>query len=102
MRIAIDYTVAIRQQAGIGNYVRKLVDAMLEQDASNQYTLLTSGRPTRERPFLTATNLRGGGIFFLAVYLNIIGYGWRLPPNPTYFSAKADINHVLNFAFLPM
>jgi len=47
MRIAIDYTAAIRQRAGIGNYVRSLVDALLAQDAKNQYTLLTSGRPTR-------------------------------------------------------
>jgi len=63
MRIAIDYTAAIRQRAGIGNYVRRLVDAMLEQDAINQYTLLTSGRPTRERPFPTAENVHGRSIF---------------------------------------
>src|SRR5437588_6208204 len=30
MRIAIDYTAAIRQRAGIGNYVRRLVDTMLD------------------------------------------------------------------------
>src|SRR5215472_9886180 len=51
MRIAIDYTAAIRQGAGVGNYVRSLVDAMLAQDSSNSYTLLASGRPPRDRPF---------------------------------------------------
>src|ERR671924_401179 len=56
MRIAIDYTAGIRQGAGIGNYVRNLVDAMLAQDFENQYILLTSGRPTRERPFPKADN----------------------------------------------
>src|SRR5271165_5855456 len=59
MRIAIDYTAAIRQGAGIGVYVRNLVDAMLAQDIHNQYTLLTSGQPTAEHPFPTAENARG-------------------------------------------
>ncbi len=79
MRIAIDYTAAVRQSAGVGNYVRRLVDAMLEQDTTNQYTLLTSGRPTRERPFPTASNVRGRSIVIPDRYLNIIWYRWRLP-----------------------
>src|SRR6266568_428882 len=46
MRIALDYTAGIRQGAGVGQYVRSLVDAMLAQDARNEYTFITSGRPT--------------------------------------------------------
>src|SRR5437588_11043260 len=102
MRIAIDYTAAIRQRAGIGNYVRKLVDAMLEQDSSNQYTLLTSGRPTRERPFPTAANVRGRSIFIPDRYLNIIWYRWRLPLYATYFSGQVDIYHGPDFALPPI
>src|SRR2546421_5066552 len=102
MRIAIDYTAAIRQRAGIGNYVRKLVDAMLEQDASNQYTLLTSGRPTRERPSPTADNVRGRSIFIPDRYLNIIWYRWRLPLYATYFSGQVDIYHGPDFALPPI
>src|SRR6266702_2530602 len=102
MRIAIDYTAAIRQRAGIGNYVRKLVDAMLEQDASNQYTLLTSGRPTRERPFPTADNVRGRSIFIPKRYINIIWYRWRLPLYATYFSGQVDIYHGPDFALPPI
>ena len=102
MRIAIDYTAAIRQHAGIGNYVRKLVDAILEQDANNQYTLLTSGRPTRERPFPTADNVRGRSIFIPDRYLNIIWYRWRLPLYATYFSGQVDIYHGPDFALPPI
>src|SRR5438477_12771324 len=76
MRIAIDYTAPIRQSAGIGNYVRKLVDAMLEQDTSNQYTLLTSGRPTRVRPLPTADNARRRSISIPDGSLHIIWYRW--------------------------
>ena len=40
MRIALDYTAGIRQGSGVGQYVRSLVNAMLAQDASNEYTLI--------------------------------------------------------------
>src|SRR6266566_7955976 len=102
MRIAIDYTAAIRQRAGIGNYVRRLVDAMLEQDTSNQYTLLTSGRPTRERPFPKAENVHGRSVFIPDRYLNIIWYRWRLPLYANYFSGQVDIYHGPDFALPPI
>src|SRR5579863_7239612 len=102
MRIAIDYTAAIRQSAGVGNYVRRLVDAMLAQDASNQYTLLTSGRPTRERPFPQAQNVQGRSIIIPDRYLNIIWYRWRLPLYATYFSGQVDIYHGPDFALPPI
>jgi glycosyltransferase involved in cell wall biosynthesis len=101
MRIAIDYTAAIRQKAGVGSYVRKLVDAMLELDATNQYTLLTSGRPTRERPLPIADNVRGRSVFIPDRYLNIIWYRWRLPLYATYFSGQVDIYHGPDFALPP-
>ena len=102
MRIAFDYTAAVRQSAGVGNYVRRLLDAMLEQDSTNQYTLLTSGRPTKERPFPTASNVRGRGIVIPDRYLNIIWYRWRLPLYATYFSGQADIYHGPDFALPPI
>ncbi len=102
MRIAIDYTAAVRQSAGVGNYVRRLVDAMLEQDTTSQYTLLTSGRPTRERPFPTASNVHGRSIVIPDRYLNIIWYRWRLPLYATYFSGQVDIYHGPDFALPPI
>ncbi len=101
MHIAIDYTAAMRQRAGIGNYVRRLVDAMLEQDASNTYTLLTSGRPTRERPFPDAGNVRRRSVYIPDRYLNIIWYRWRLPLYANYFSGQVDIYHGPDFALPP-
>jgi glycosyltransferase involved in cell wall biosynthesis len=102
MRIAFDYTAGIRQQAGIGNYVRRLLEAMLQQDDHNQYTLLTSGRPTREHPFPQAENVRGRSIYIPDRYLNIIWYRWRLPLYATYFSGHADIYHGPDFALPPI
>ena len=39
MRIAIDYTAASRQRAGIGRYTRSLVNALARLDTTDQYTL---------------------------------------------------------------
>ena len=102
MRIAIDYTAAIRQEAGIGQYVRCLVDAMLAQDASNSYTLLASGRPTRARPFPSADNVRARNIYIPDRYLNILWYRWRLPLSATFFSGQVDIYHGPDFALPPL
>ncbi len=102
MRIAIDYTAAIRQGAGIGQYVRCLVDAMLAQDASNSYTLLASGRPTPTRPFPTADNVRARTIFIPDRYLNVLWYRWRLPLYATFFSGQVDIYHGPDFALPPL
>ncbi len=102
MRIAIDYTAAIRQGAGIGQYVRCLVDAMLAQDASNSYTLLASGRPTPTRPFPTADNVRARTIFIPDRYLNVLWYRWRLPLYATFFSGQVDIYHGPDFVLPPL
>ncbi|HEY4384462.1 MAG TPA: glycosyltransferase family 1 protein [Ktedonobacteraceae bacterium] len=102
MRIAIDYTAAIRQGAGIGTYVRNLVGAMLQQDSSDQYTLLTSGRSSPERPFPEAENVRGKNIFIPDRYLNVLWYRWQIPLPATIFSGQVDIYHGPDFVLPPL
>lgn len=103
MRIAFDYTAAIRQGAGIGTYVRNLMAAMLAQDSHNHYTLLTSGRPSAERPFPIAENARGRSLFVPDRYLNILWYRWRLPIPPAgLFTGPVDIYHSPDFALPPL
>ncbi len=102
MRIAIDYTAAIHQGAGIGSYVRNLVAALLAEDSSNQYTLLSSGRPAPEHPFPIAPNVRGRSIFIPDRYLNILWYRWRLPVPATLFAGAADLYHGPDFVLPPL
>jgi glycosyltransferase involved in cell wall biosynthesis len=102
MRIAIDYTAAIRQGAGVGAYVRNLVAAMLAQDTSNQYTLLTSGRPSKERPFPDAENVRGRSIIIPDRYLNVLWYRWQIPLPATLFAGPTDIYHGPDFVLPPL
>ena len=44
MRIAIDYTPAIAQGAGIGRYTRSLVDAMVRLHGGDNYLLFPQMR----------------------------------------------------------
>src|SRR5579859_1394174 len=102
MRIAIDYTAAIRQNAGIGTYVRNLIAAMLAQDATNHYTLLVSGHPTAEHPFPLAENVRGRSILIPDRYLNILWYRWRVPVPATLFTGQTDLYHGPDFVLPPL
>ena len=102
MRIAIDYTAAMRQGAGIGAYVHNLVAALLAQDASDQYTLLTSGQPTRGQQFPEAPNVRGRSMFIPDRYLNVLWYRWHMPIPATLFSGPTDIYHGPDFVLPPL
>lgn len=102
MRIAFDYTAGIRQEAGIGHYVRSLLEAMLELDTTNAYTLLTSGRPTKERPFPTAANVRGRSLLMPDRYLNIVWYRMRAPLPAQLFTGNVDIYHGPDFVLPPL
>jgi len=55
MRIAIDYTPATSQRAGIGRYTRGLVHALGKVDRENLYTLLIVGR-SRQKTMSSAAN----------------------------------------------
>ncbi len=102
MRIALDYTAGIRQGAGVGQYVRSLVGALLEQDDKNHYTLLTSGRPTEEHPFPKGENVSGRSVLIPDRYLNILWYRMRFPLHANYFTGPTDIYHGLDFALPPL
>jgi glycosyltransferase involved in cell wall biosynthesis len=102
MHIALDYTAGIRQGAGVGQYVRSLVTALLAQDASNKYTLITSGRPTKEHSFPTASNVRGRSVFIPDRYLNVLWYRWRVPLYANCITGLADIYHGLDFGLPPL
>ncbi|GCE11477.1 glycosyltransferase family 4 protein [Tengunoibacter tsumagoiensis] len=102
MRIAIDYTAAIRQGAGIGAYVRSLVAATLALDTTNQYTLLASGRPSGDRPFPQGEHIRSRNMLIPDRYLNILWYRWRTPLPATLFSGATDIYHGPDFTLPPL
>ncbi len=45
MRIVIEATAAVRQQAGVGRFARGLLAGLAALDAHNEYFLITTGKP---------------------------------------------------------
>jgi glycosyltransferase involved in cell wall biosynthesis len=106
MRIAIDYTPAIAQGAGIGRYTRSLVDALARLDSGDVYLLLSADAPTAARPFPSAAALRPH-ILRLAGRpignrrLTVLWHRLRLPLPVEVLTGQVDVFHGTDFALPP-
>lgn len=106
MRIAIDYTPAITQSAGIGRYARSLVDALARLESGDEYLLLSADAPTAVRPFPHATSvqsqvIRLAGRPIGARRLTILWHRLRLPLPVEMVAGQMDVFHGLDFALPP-
>jgi glycosyltransferase involved in cell wall biosynthesis len=102
MHIAIDYTPAIHQRAGIGRYTRGLVKALARLDAENQYTLLVLGGSGAH---LVPTALPANfNIRFAPIsdrWATVLWYRLNLPLPVEVFSGRADLFHGPSFTLPP-
>jgi len=103
MRIAIDYTPAALQGAGIGRYTRGLVDALIPMlGAGDAVTLLY---PRGDAPFARHDWPDGVGIRRLPLpdrYQTILWHRLRLPLPAEWFAGDVDIFHAPNFLLPPV
>ncbi len=103
MRIAIDYTSAVRQAAGIGRYTRGLVAAAIQLDQVNQYVLLVAGgSPQPPMPFPVAANVTYRPIPASDRALAILWHRLRLPLFADAWAGGADIFHSPDFTLPPL
>lgn len=105
MRIAIDYTPALHQGAGIGRYTRELIAALARIDAHNQYILFCAGA----EPGLQGANLPDLPANFMLRATRIsprwLTIGWhrlRLPWPAEQLTGECDIFHSPDFALPPL
>jgi glycosyltransferase involved in cell wall biosynthesis len=106
MRIAIDYTPAITQGAGIGRYTRSLVDAMVRLHGGDNYLLFSADAPTAARPFPQDADVETRVIGFAGRpignrYLTILWHRLRLPLPVELLTGRADVMHGLDFTAPP-
>lgn len=101
MRIAIDYTTAIAQGAGIGRYTRDLIAALIRLDTSDRITLFSSERPRAERGFPTAPNVRSRVLPIGSRNTTILWQRARVPLPLETFTGRADVLHGPDFAVPP-
>jgi len=99
MRIAIDYTAAVRQRGGIGRYTRELVQALAALDQANEYVLLVQDRPGRAEAPAPNFRLRSTGLS--EPWLTRLWQRLGLPLPVEVFTGPVDIFHSPDFVLPP-
>jgi glycosyltransferase involved in cell wall biosynthesis len=103
MRIAIDYSAAVNQRAGIGRLVRNQVLALAEVDHDNDYRLVYA-RPNSGRvpQFPNAGNFSTREVRLRERWLTILWHRAKLPVPADWLSGPVDLYHCPDFVLPPL
>src|SRR5512133_1035808 len=104
MRIAIDYSPAVNQGAGIGRYTRSLVHALAEIDSKNEYVLFYTypGRHKPDWPFGDHPNFIEKAVSVSDRTLAIVWHRLGLPLPINFVIGNVDIYHATDFVLPPL
>ncbi|HEY7063234.1 MAG TPA: glycosyltransferase family 1 protein [Chloroflexota bacterium] len=103
MRIAIDYTAAVNQRAGIGRFVRNLVDSLVALDTDDQFVLLHAApNPGAEVRLPVAPNVWGSEFRFPERWLTILWHRLRVPLPVEWATGPIDLFHAPDFVLPPV
>jgi glycosyltransferase involved in cell wall biosynthesis len=103
MRIAIDYSAAVNQQAGIGRLVRNQVLALAEVDHETDYRLVYARPNAGSVPhFPFGRNFTRHEIGVRERWLTIMWHRARVPLPADWFSGPVDIYHSPDFVLPPL
>lgn len=102
MRIAIDYTPAIAQRAGIGRYTRDLVDALARVDTVDRFTLFSAEQPTADRGFPRAVRMTPRVFGVGNRRMTIFWQRMRIPVPAELLMGNADVIHGPDFILPPV
>ena len=93
MRVAIDYTAALNQRAGIGRFVRNLVGSLLAVHGEDSFVLLHAALRGDDHPTLpAAAHVSSRGLPLTERWMTIlwqrlrVPVRWSGPPGPSTFS----------------
>ena len=103
MHIAIDYTAAVRQGAGIGRYTRGLIRALSKLDHENLYTLFVAGgwgEGDGQGPW--PSNFRVRAVPLSDRVLNILWQRIRVPLPIQVVTGKITLFHSPDFVLPPV
>ncbi|HEY3062081.1 MAG TPA: glycosyltransferase family 1 protein [Chloroflexota bacterium] len=104
MRIAIDYSAAVNQRAGVGRLVRNQVLALAEVDQINDYRLIYA-RPNRGSAppqFPKARNFSRREIGLRERWLTIMWHRAKVPLAADWLSGPVDVYHSPDFVLPPL
>jgi glycosyltransferase involved in cell wall biosynthesis len=103
VRIAIDYSAAVNQQAGVGRLVRNQVLALAEVDQVNDYRLVYA-RPNRGSlpQFPHARNFTRREVGIRERWLSIMWHRAKVPLPADWLSGPVDVYHSPDFVLPPL
>jgi glycosyltransferase involved in cell wall biosynthesis len=103
MRIAIDYSAAVNQRAGVGRLVRNQVLALAELDLDNDYRLVYA-RPNRGSvpQFPRARNFSRREVGVRERWLTIMWHRAKVPLPADWLSGPVDVYHSPDFVLPPL
>jgi glycosyltransferase involved in cell wall biosynthesis len=103
MRIAIDYSAAVNQRAGVGRLVRNQVLALAEVDPDNEYRLVYARPNQGTHPqFPPARNFARQEVGLRERWLTIMWHRAKLPVPADWLSGPVDLYHSPDFVLPPL
>ena len=103
MRIAIDYSAAVNQKAGVGRLVRNQVLALAEVDSDNEYRLIYARPNLGSTPqFPRARNFVRREVRLRERWLTILWHRAKMPVPADWFSGPVDVFHSPDFVLPPL
>ena len=103
LRIAIDYTSAINQNAGIGRFVRNLVNAVVTNDTTDAFLLLHAApNPGRTPNYPGGSNVSHRVLRVNERWTNIIWHRLQVPLPADWLTGPVDLFHSPDFVLPPV
>ncbi len=103
MRIAIDYSAGVNQTAGIGRFVRNLVQALSLIDQTNEYVLMyAKPNPGRLLDLPSGPNFSAKELPLRERLLTILWHRLHLPISVDRLVGPVDIFHAPDFVLPPV
>ncbi len=103
LRIAIDYTSAINQNAGIGRFVRSLVSSVVNMDTTDQFLLLHAApNPGREPIYPSNANVSRRVLRVNERLMNIVWHRLQVPFPADWLTGPIDLFHSPDFVMPPV
>lgn len=103
MRIGIDYTAAVNQSAGIGRFVRNLVEAVTEMDSRNEYVLLHAApNPGCVADPPSAPNVSVRALRFSERFMATLWHRLEVPLPVELVTGPVDVFHSPDFVLPPV
>jgi glycosyltransferase involved in cell wall biosynthesis len=103
LRIAIDYTSAVNQNAGVGRFARSLVHAVVANDPTDQFLLLHANpNPGRVPVYPSGPNVTKRILRVNERWANIIWHRLQVPIPADWLTGPVDVYHSPDFVLPPV